>query len=60
MDIAFPDDDALGHIELTFRVINAGDFVENIDVLAFLSADDFAGIIRDLDVGRQIHLSDFY
>ena len=54
------DDDTLWHIELSFRIINAGDFIENIDVLAFLSADYFAGIIRDLDVGRQVHLSAFY
>ena len=54
------DNDALRHIELSFRVINTGDFIENIDVLALLSADYFAGIVRDLDVGRQVHLSDFY
>ena len=51
------DNDALRHIEFSFRVINTVDFIENIAVLALFSADYFAGLVRDLDVRREVHLS---
>lgn len=59
------DDHALGYIELTLRVVNEGDFVEgdfveNVDAVPLLSANDFAGSVWNLDVGRGVHLSVFY
>lgn len=49
------DDDSLGNVELTLRVVDAFGFEENVAACAFLLEDDLSLGLWNLDRGVEIH-----